>query len=68
MPSNASRSSTAVPRPVPPPQQEADPRERRDKASPQQSERKPLFPNQVDPPPQRPYPATSDESAGEAPP
>lgn len=51
----------ATPKKSPLPQQEADPRERRDKAAPHQNERKPLFPNQVDPPPQRPYPATSDE-------
>ena len=50
------------------PQQENDPRERRDKAAPPSKDRKPLFPNQQDPPPQRPWPATSDEGNSVPPP
>ncbi len=59
---------TTPPKKLEEPQQDADPRERRDKAAPRTDIRKPMFPNQADPPPQRPYPATSDEPTPATPP
>ena len=43
------------------PQQRQHAGEGAGKCNPERDARPPMFPNQVDPPPQRPWPATSDE-------
>lgn len=50
------------------PQQRNHPGESGRKCSPNRVEEKPLFANQVDPPPQRPWAATSDEGNTSPPP
>lgn len=44
-----------------PPQQRQYPGEGAGKCNPERDARPPMFPNQADPPPQRPWPATADE-------
>lgn len=46
---------------TPPPHQRQHPGEGHGKCNPERDARAPLFPNQADPPPERPWPATSDE-------
>lgn len=46
---------------APLPQQRQHPGEGHGKCNPERDARPPMFPNQADPPPQRPWPATSDE-------
>lgn len=46
---------------TPRPQQRQHPGEGHEKCNPERDARAPMFPNQVDPPPERPWPATSDE-------
>lgn len=50
------------------PQQLQDTGERREKCTPPRLDERVLFPNQSDPPPQRPWPATSDEGNSVPPP